>query len=55
MMENNKQERHVLLDQIIEATKGMDPQKYMEFMELPGPERLKRIEEILEGRNKGER
>jgi len=46
-MENNKLEEELLLDDVIEATKGMDGQEYLEFMELPGPERLKRVKEIL--------
>lgn len=55
-MENNKIERHILRDRVIQATEGMAPKEYMEFMELSGPERLKRVEEILKKReNRSER
>lgn len=53
-MENSKEQRHLQLELIIEATRGMDAREYLEFMELPGPERIKRVEEILKARNKGE-
>lgn len=50
MTENNKAERELFLDRIIEATKGMNGLEYLEFMKLSGPERLKRAEEILKGK-----
>lgn len=51
-MENNMSnwEKELILDDVIEATKNMDGQEYMVFMGLAGPERLKRVVEILKER-----
>ncbi len=47
MTENNKWMSELFLQDFMDATKGMQGQEYMDLMELSGPERLKRVVEIL--------
>lgn len=45
------EENEINLDDVIEATEGMPAAEYAEFMALPGPDRIKRVKEILEVKN----
>jgi len=41
-MENSEEGNQKIIQDIIEATSEMDALEYLEFMELTGPERIKK-------------
>ena len=48
-----KLEKQLFFNDFIEATKDMPSAEYLEFMDLSGPDRIKRVHEILEAGRKG--